>query len=76
MCKNDLKGWSSMEICEKYIPVNGLRTHIYSVGETGSEEAHQLMPGSRLQIIADAGHWSQGEKPQEFIPLVVDFLKD
>lgn len=41
-----------------------------------AEEAHRLMPGSTLHVIPGAGHWSQREKPQEFIRTVVDFLKD
>ena len=41
-----------------------------------AEEAHRLIPGSTLHVIPGAGHWSQREKPQEFIHTVVDFLKD
>jgi pimeloyl-ACP methyl ester carboxylesterase len=41
-----------------------------------AEEAHRLLPGSTLHVIPGAGHWSQREKPQEFISTVVDFLKD
>jgi len=41
-----------------------------------AEEAHRLMPGSTLHVIPGAGHWSQREKPQEFIQTVVKFLID
>jgi pimeloyl-ACP methyl ester carboxylesterase len=41
-----------------------------------AEEAHRLIPGSVLHVIPGAGHWSQREKPQEFIATVTDFLKD
>jgi pimeloyl-ACP methyl ester carboxylesterase len=41
-----------------------------------AEEAHRLLPGSTLHVIPGAGHWSQREKPGEFIPPMVEFLRD
>ena len=39
-----------------------------------AEEAHQLIAGSQLEIIPDAGHWPQREKPQVFLNAVLEFL--
>lgn len=43
---------------------------------TCAEEAHRLIANSQLHIIDHAGHWPQREKPEEFIQIVTDFLKD
>jgi len=36
---------------------------------------HQLIPGSRLEIIPQCGHLPALEKPAEFVRLVTDFLR-
>ena len=40
-----------------------------------AEHLQQLIPNSRLQIINDAGHWPQWEKPEEFNELQIEFAK-
>ena len=35
---------------------------------------HELVPGSRLEIIPRCGHLPALEKPREFVRLVTDFL--
>ena len=37
--------------------------------------AHQAIPGSRLTIIAGAGHFPQIEAPEEFVDALVDFIE-
>ena len=37
--------------------------------------AHQAIPGSRLEIFADAGHFPHREEPRRFVELLVDFLR-
>ncbi len=39
-----------------------------------ARSAHEEMPGSRLEIIPDAGHFVQLEKPQRVAELILDFL--
>ena len=39
-----------------------------------SQEAHQRISGSRLEILPACGHWPQREKPELFNSLVKDFL--
>ncbi len=39
-----------------------------------AREAHAHLPGSRLEVIADCGHWPQREKPDEFNRILLDFL--
>ncbi len=36
--------------------------------------AHDLMPGSRLEIFADCGHFPHSEEPDRFIRVLRDFL--
>jgi pimeloyl-ACP methyl ester carboxylesterase len=36
--------------------------------------AHEEMPGSRLEVIDDAGHFVQLERPQRVAELILDFL--
>jgi pimeloyl-ACP methyl ester carboxylesterase len=36
--------------------------------------AHELIPGSRLEIIDDAGHFVPLERPERFVALLHDFL--
>ena len=43
----------------------------------GLDEATMLqgwIPGSRLHVIEDAGHWPQWEKPEEFLDAHLEFL--
>jgi len=37
--------------------------------------AHEAIPGSRLEIIEDAGHFPHVETPDEFLRVLVDFLE-
>jgi pimeloyl-ACP methyl ester carboxylesterase len=39
-----------------------------------ARSAHEEMPGSRLEVINDAGHFVQLEKPQRVAELILDFL--
>ncbi|HBX79415.1 MAG TPA: alpha/beta hydrolase [Acidimicrobiaceae bacterium] len=39
-----------------------------------ARRAHELMPGSRLEIIEGAGHFPHMENPEEFIALLRSFL--
>jgi pimeloyl-ACP methyl ester carboxylesterase len=39
-----------------------------------ARSAHDEMPGSRLEVINDAGHFVQLEKPQRVAELILDFL--
>ncbi|MDN3233173.1 alpha/beta fold hydrolase [Priestia megaterium] len=40
-----------------------------------AEYLQQLIPNSKLQIINDAGHWPQWEKPEEFNNIQIEFAK-
>ena len=40
-----------------------------------SEELHRMIPGSRLEIIANAGHLTNIEQPEAFNRLVQDFVQ-
>jgi pimeloyl-ACP methyl ester carboxylesterase len=37
--------------------------------------AHQLVPGSRLEVFPDAGHFPHVDHPQRFISVLVDFME-
>jgi pimeloyl-ACP methyl ester carboxylesterase len=37
-------------------------------------EAHELIPGSRLEIIEDAGHFVPLERPERFVAVLDDFM--
>jgi pimeloyl-ACP methyl ester carboxylesterase len=37
-------------------------------------QAHQAMPGSRLEVMAGVGHFPQVERPRAFLELVEDFM--
>ena len=39
-----------------------------------SEELHAMIPGSRLEMIADAGHLTNLEQPAEFNRIVEAFI--
>jgi pimeloyl-ACP methyl ester carboxylesterase len=41
-----------------------------------AEQAHARIQESQLRIIADAGHWPQREKPEEFFEIVSSFLDE
>jgi pimeloyl-ACP methyl ester carboxylesterase len=43
---------------------------------TDAEMMHREMPGSRLEIIENAGHVSNMEQPAEFNRVVLKFLHD
>jgi pimeloyl-ACP methyl ester carboxylesterase len=36
--------------------------------------AHELMPGSRLEIMEGVGHFPHVERPEAFVELLLDFL--
>lgn len=37
--------------------------------------AHEAMPGSRLEIFEDAGHYPHCENPERFVEVLVDFME-
>jgi predicted dienelactone hydrolase len=39
-----------------------------------SVRAHALLPGSRLEVFADAGHFPHAAHPDEFAAVLLDFL--
>ena len=39
-----------------------------------AHEAHELIEGSRLEILPDVGHFPHVEEPQRFVELMVDFI--
>jgi pimeloyl-ACP methyl ester carboxylesterase len=41
-----------------------------------SEELHRMIPGSRLERIAGAGHLSNAERPQAFNRAIESFLAE
>jgi pimeloyl-ACP methyl ester carboxylesterase len=40
-----------------------------------AEEANRLIRGSQLHVIDGAGHWSQREKPEEFLRTALEFFE-
>ncbi|ASV67374.1 alpha/beta hydrolase [Cytobacillus sp. FSL W7-1323] len=40
-----------------------------------AEPIKEMIPGSELTVINEAGHWPQWEKPEEFNQVTIDFLK-
>jgi pimeloyl-ACP methyl ester carboxylesterase len=40
-----------------------------------AQEAHRLLPGSRLVILPGCGHWPQRENPQAFNEVLLGFLR-
>jgi pimeloyl-ACP methyl ester carboxylesterase len=41
-----------------------------------AEELHRLLPGSRLEILDEAGHLANFDRPTIFVRLVIDFLQE
>lgn len=41
-----------------------------------SHKLNKTIPGSKLDIVEGAGHFSQHDKPEEISRLIIDFLKD
>jgi pimeloyl-ACP methyl ester carboxylesterase len=37
-------------------------------------EAHDNVPGSRLEVFADSGHFPQLDEPERFLDVLVDFI--
>jgi pimeloyl-ACP methyl ester carboxylesterase len=37
--------------------------------------AHKQLPGSRLEVFADSGHFPQLDEPERFIDVLVDFVE-
>lgn len=52
--------------------VGGGRDSVIPVAHTIN--AHELLPGSRLEIFDDAGHFPHAEQPRRFARVVADFL--
>jgi pimeloyl-ACP methyl ester carboxylesterase len=52
----------------------GARDPIIPVGH--GEEAHRVLPGSRLEIFDGVGHLPQVEQPSRFITVLEDFLAE
>jgi pimeloyl-ACP methyl ester carboxylesterase len=40
-----------------------------------ARDAHEAIPGSRLEIIAGAGHSPQVDEPEKFLAVLIDFIK-
>ncbi|MGZ5362409.1 MAG: alpha/beta fold hydrolase, partial [Solirubrobacterales bacterium] len=40
------------------------------------EHAHELIPGSRLEVFDDVGHLPQLEAPERFVAVLEEFLSD
>lgn len=38
-------------------------------------KVQKLFPNSELKYVKGAGHWVHSQKPNEFLELVLDFLK-
>jgi pimeloyl-ACP methyl ester carboxylesterase len=47
---------------DPFIPVSHART------------AHETMPGSRLEVFEDAGHFPHCEAPERFVEVLIDFI--
>jgi pimeloyl-ACP methyl ester carboxylesterase len=41
---------------------------------THAHRAHELIPGSRLELFEGAGHYPHCEQPDRFADVLVDFL--
>jgi len=52
--------------------VHGAKDRLVPLG--CAQQAHKLIKGSRLHVIADCGHWPQREKPDEFNRVLLEFL--
>ena len=39
-----------------------------------AHSAHEAIPGSRLEILDDVGHFPHAEDPEQFIELMLDFM--
>jgi pimeloyl-ACP methyl ester carboxylesterase len=37
--------------------------------------AHQLVPGSRLEVFAESGHFPQLDEPARFTDVLIDFIE-
>ncbi|WP_334143679.1 alpha/beta fold hydrolase [Rhabdothermincola sp.] len=51
----------------------GAQDHIIPVSH--AHAAHAALPGSRLEIFDDAGHFPHAEQPQKFIDVLDDFVE-
>jgi pimeloyl-ACP methyl ester carboxylesterase len=38
------------------------------------QAAHEQLPGSRLELFADSGHFPQLDEPERFLDVLVDFI--
>jgi pimeloyl-ACP methyl ester carboxylesterase len=50
----------------------GDRDHIIPVHQ--GHEAHEAIPGSRLEIFEGAGHFPHCEQPERFVKVLTDFM--
>lgn len=50
----------------------GAQDHIIPVSH--GRQAHEMMPGSRLEVIDGCGHFPHAEEPQRFAELLLDFM--
>ena len=41
-----------------------------------AKEMHAAIPGSRLELYPECGHWPQYEHPDRYNPMSIDFLRD
>jgi pimeloyl-ACP methyl ester carboxylesterase len=42
---------------------------------THAHDAHEAIPGSRLEIFPDTGHFPQAEQPERFVRTLTDFMR-
>ncbi len=60
------------DVQEIWLEVDGVRIHCFVAGEGGSPV---ILKNSELYIVPETRHWSQGEKPEEFNRVVLNFLQ-
>ncbi len=60
------------EIKTKTLVIHGEKDTLVPL--VASQEAHELINGSEMKILAGCGHWPQRDNPEEFIQVVGEFL--
>lgn len=60
------------EIMSQTLIIHGEKDSLVPLGS--SQEAHRLITGSEIYIMAGCGHWPQRDNPEEFNRVVKDFF--